>query len=310
MPAIAHVQRRSLRRERRHEQPVGDDERRDLRRRRHERGHRRRRALVGVGRPHVERRRRGLEREARRSPSRGRARAASRVRGPAAAILSKPSWPVDAVDERRAEEQRRRADRADDQVLEPGLERADEVDVDRAEDVERDREPLEPEEERHQVRRLDEERHAGARGREQRVVLGDVLARASARRRRCSTATRPQPAMRTCATAAQRSRKIASATIGRAVRALVGEHDREHERRDEAERRRRSPRRLARRAVGTKTATSSSRPAAASSASEGESANQSTCGLCDHLCTPPSTSSRRSEQRRTRHAGVARTSGR
>ena len=41
--------------------------------------------------------------------------------------------------------------------------------------VERDREPLEPEEERHQVRRLHEERHSGARRREQREVLGDVL---------------------------------------------------------------------------------------------------------------------------------------
>src|SRR5581483_2176432 len=83
--------------------------------------------------------------------------------------------PRRAVDERRAEEQRRRADRADDEVLQTRLERPDQVDVDRRQHVERDREPLEPEEERHQVRRLDEERHPGACGGEQRVVLGDVL---------------------------------------------------------------------------------------------------------------------------------------
>ena len=83
----------------------------------------------------------------------------------ACAISSKPMRPRRAVHERRAEEQRRRAERADDQVLQPGLERALAVVVDRAHDVERDREPLEREEQRHQVRRADEERHAGERTR-------------------------------------------------------------------------------------------------------------------------------------------------
>ena len=59
--------------------------------------------------------------------------------------------------------------------LRPGLERAHEVDLDRAEDVEADREPLEAEEERHQVGRLDEEGHARP-GRDQKgVVLADVV---------------------------------------------------------------------------------------------------------------------------------------
>ena len=80
-----------------------------------------------------------------------------------------------AVDERRAEQQYGGAEAADDQVLEPGLERAFQLAVDRAEDVKRDREPLEPEEQRHQVVRRDEEAHAAARRGEQRVVLGDVL---------------------------------------------------------------------------------------------------------------------------------------
>ena len=89
--------------------------------------------------------------------------------------MSNESCPDCAVDERRAEEQRRRADRAHDQVLEAGLERSDQVDVDRSQDIEPDREPFEAEEERHQVRRLHEERHACAGGREEREVLGDVL---------------------------------------------------------------------------------------------------------------------------------------
>ena len=83
--------------------------------------------------------------------------------------------PGRAVDERGAEQERRRADRADHEVLEPGLERADQVDVDRAHHVERDREPLEADEQRHQVRGLHEEVHPGSRRGEQREVLGDVL---------------------------------------------------------------------------------------------------------------------------------------
>src|SRR5581483_11702779 len=73
------------------------------------------------------------------------------------------------------EQQRRRPDRADDEVLQARLERPDQVDVDGREHVERDREPLEAEEQGHQVPCLDEERHPGTGGGEQRVVLGDVL---------------------------------------------------------------------------------------------------------------------------------------
>src|SRR5262249_44928990 len=65
---------------------------------------------------------------------------------------------------------------ADDQVFEPRLERAFELAIDRAEDVERDREPLEPQEEGHQVVRRDEEAHACPGRGEQRVELRDVLA--------------------------------------------------------------------------------------------------------------------------------------
>ena len=157
-----------------HEQPVGDDQGGDLRGGGHERGHRRRRALVGVGRPHVEGRRRGLEREPdddhRQADHEHRVAAVAEGGDLVEAQLARLS-----VDERGAEEERRRADGADDQVLQARLERADQVDVDRAEGVEADREPLERQIQRHQVRGLDEERHPGRRRGQQRVVLGDVL---------------------------------------------------------------------------------------------------------------------------------------
>ena len=87
--------------------------------------------------------------------------------------------PRRAVHERRAEQQHGRAERADDEVLEPGFERAFDVVVDRAHDVERDREPLEREEEHHEVPGADEERHAGGRGEEEREELRDVVVVAS-----------------------------------------------------------------------------------------------------------------------------------
>ena len=102
------------------------------------------------------------------SSTRSRARVAS-------SICREAELAGRSVDERRAEEQHGRAHPADDQVLEARLERADEVDLDRAQDVEADREPLEAQEERHQVPGLDEEGHARAGRGQERVVLADVL---------------------------------------------------------------------------------------------------------------------------------------
>ena len=150
------------------------DERGHLGRARHERRHRCRRALVHVRRPLVERRGGCLVAEAdehHRQPDEQQHVVRTRSR----ADLREFELSGRAVNERGAEKQHSRADTADDQILEPGFEGADEVHVDRAEDVKRDREPLEPEEERHQVVRLDEEAHPRARGREQGVVLGDIV---------------------------------------------------------------------------------------------------------------------------------------
>src|SRR6516165_2157944 len=95
-----------------------------------------------------------------------------------------------------------------------------------------------------------------------------------------STATRPHPATRIWAMAAQRSRKIESATIGppfgllsktriantNAVTKPAAQIDAEAARRE---------------VFGQKTATSIRIPAAPIIESEGEIANQSTCGFTD-----------------------------
>ena len=74
-----------------------------------------------------------------------------------------------AVDERQAVEQRGRAGRADDQVLEARLERRRPPHLRRAHDVERDGEQLEADEHRHEVRRAGEDDHA-EHGREEQAV--------------------------------------------------------------------------------------------------------------------------------------------
>ena len=108
----------------------GHDERGDLRRRGHERGHGRGRALVDVGRPHVERRRRGLEREPdddHREPGDEQERASASSRG--GGDVREAELAGRAVDERAAEEQRPPSRTLPTiRYSEPGLERAGSVD--------------------------------------------------------------------------------------------------------------------------------------------------------------------------------------
>src|SRR4051794_1227618 len=163
-----------LARERRPQQPEREQERRHLGRGRHERRDRRRSPLVDVGCPHVERGRRRLEAEAgddhREAEHEERVGGRRRVRDPREVDAVRR-----AVDERRAEEERGRSERADDEVLEPRLERPLHVVVDRAHDVQRDREPLERQEHDHQVRGADEERHPRRAREQEREELRDVL---------------------------------------------------------------------------------------------------------------------------------------
>ena len=151
-------------------------ERGGLRGRGHERGDRRRRALVDVGRPHVERRGRDLEaepdqeqretdeqhavveqhdlREELRDP--GEVRRAGR-----------------AVDERDAVEEHRRRERAEQEVLEAGLLRREPAAVERGEHVQRDRQDLERQEDGDEVVGRRHQHHAGGRAQHQRDSTRD-----------------------------------------------------------------------------------------------------------------------------------------
>ena len=178
--AGAHSCRRA---DQRHvEQPQQDPERRRLRRHRHERGDRRRRALVDVRRPLVERRDRRLEREAgddqreRGQEQRVVAHLADRVRD-----RGEVGRAGRAVEQREPVEQHRRAERADDQVLEARLERVLAPQLGRAQHVERDREQLEADEQRDEVRRAREHDHPEHGEQQQRVVL--AVARLGRRQR-------------------------------------------------------------------------------------------------------------------------------
>ena len=89
-----------------------------------------------------------------------------------------------AVDERDAVEEHRRRERAEQEVLEPGLLRRGAAAVERGEHVQRDREDLERQEDRDEVVGRRHQHHAGGRAQHQREVLGpfEVLAFQVARR--------------------------------------------------------------------------------------------------------------------------------
>ena len=76
-----------------------------------------------------------------------------------------------AVDHRQAVQQRRRADRADDQVLQPRLQRLLAAQLARAQHVQGDRQQLQADEQRDRVLRRRQQRHAGDRRQQQRVKL-------------------------------------------------------------------------------------------------------------------------------------------
>ena len=177
-PGQADLPDVGLARERGHEHPQREHERHHLGRRRHEGGHRRRRALVGVRRPHVERRGVGLEAQAddhHREPHQHEhvVRVALGEAGPDAVELELAAR---AVGERGAVEQEGGADRSDDQVLEPALQREQVVGLDRDQHVQRQREELQRDERGHEAVGHAEQRHAGGRGQKQHVVLDAALA--------------------------------------------------------------------------------------------------------------------------------------
>ena len=189
--------------ERHLEEPRQRDEGGGLGRHRHEGGDRRGGSLVDVGRPLVEGGHRRLEGEAGRNH-----RGADQDEGVVAVVSSEPlgdpgevGRPRAAVEQREAVEHGRRPDRADDQVLEAGLERALRAPGRGAEDVERDGEQLERDEEGDQVLRLRDQGHAQHRAEQQAVE------RAMPGLLRCGLADREQHSDRSGEAGDQRRRE-------------------------------------------------------------------------------------------------------
>ena len=140
-----------------------------------ERRHRRRRALVDVRRPHVERHRRNLEAEAREQehqPEHQPDAALPRGLGDA----GERHVAGEAVDQRAAVQQHARRQRAEHEILQPGLRRTHVVAVRRGDHVERKAHQLEAEIERDQVAGRDQHAHAGGREQDQdRVFEGPLV---------------------------------------------------------------------------------------------------------------------------------------
>ncbi len=141
---------------------------------RHERRDRRRRALVDVGRPLVEGGDRGLEGEAgdrQRDAGQQQHVGGEAVAGDRRGDRAEVGGAGGAVDQRDPVQQRRRADGADDQVLQPRLQRVLAFHFGRAQHVQRDRQQLQADEQRNGVLRRRQQRHPRDRGQQQRVKL-------------------------------------------------------------------------------------------------------------------------------------------
>ena len=152
----------------------------------HEAGDRRRGALVDVGRPCVERHRTDLEEQADEDEERARDEQAvhrQRTGGDRLAEVAEVDRAGVAVEQGRAEEEERRAERAEQEVLERRLLREQAAAAGEArEDVERQREHLERDEHADEVVRRREEHHAEDREHRQREDLGRQRTRAGRRR--------------------------------------------------------------------------------------------------------------------------------
>ena len=146
----------------------------DLGRGGEERRHRRRRALVDVRRPHVERHRRDLEAEAGEQEHQAEDQADAalpRRLGDA----GKRHVAGEAVDQRAAVEQHARRQRAEHEILQAGLGRAHGIAVRGRDHVERETHQFEPEIERDQVAGRDQHAHADGREQDQHGVFELLL---------------------------------------------------------------------------------------------------------------------------------------
>ena len=146
----------------------------DLGRGGEERGDRRRRALVDVGRPHVERHRRNLEAEAGEQEHQSE-RQADAALGGGLGDAGERDRAAEAVNQRGAVEQHAGRQRAENEVFQPGLGRTHVVAADRRDHVERQAHQFEAEIERDQVGRRNQHQHAGGRQQDQHRILEPLL---------------------------------------------------------------------------------------------------------------------------------------
>ncbi len=123
-------------------------------------GHRRRRALIDVGRPHVERHRRDLEGEAGQHEDEADDEAGGAALGQRRGDRLEARVTGEAVDQRRAVEEHAGRERAEHEIFEAGLGGAGVVAVDGGDDVGGERHQLQPEIEADQVVRRDHHQHA------------------------------------------------------------------------------------------------------------------------------------------------------
>ena len=154
-----------------------DRHRRHLRRRGEEGRHRRRRAFVDVGRPHVERHRRDLEREAGQDEDEAEDDAEAAVAVQRRGGAGERHRAGVAVDQRRAVEQHARRQRAEDEIFEPRLRGAQIVAAIGGDDVERQAHQLEAEIERDEVAGRDQHHHAerGEQDQHRELEAADLL---------------------------------------------------------------------------------------------------------------------------------------
>ena len=151
-------------------------QRRDFRRGGKERGHRRRRALIDVGRPHMERHRRDLEAEPGEQEHQAEHEAdAAGLRGGRDA--GKADGAGEAIDQRGAVQQHARRQRAQHEILQAGFGRLRIIAVARGDHVERERHQLEPEIEHDQVAGRDQHHHAERRKQHQDRIFEDAPGR-------------------------------------------------------------------------------------------------------------------------------------
>ena len=167
----------------------------DLRRGGEERRHRRRRALIDVGRPHMERHRGDLEAEAGEQKHQAEDQPDAAHLPPTLRDAGEADRAGEAVDQRRAVEQHSRRQRAEHEIFQPRFGRAQRVAVARGDHIERQAHQFEAEIERDQIVGRDQHQHAERREHDQHGIFEPLLLFAAGHSRSTSAMAAAEPTM-------------------------------------------------------------------------------------------------------------------